>query len=267
MRLRRAAVSGLTMAAAVAAIAVTTAALRGSPAPSAARSAVAGVGLPGPIRPAFTPGRPHRLGSTRYLSHWAPVKRSVAARTAPDATAPVITVLSTSTPEGTRNLVAVLGHRRDGSGAPWVRVALAVLPNGTTGWVPRDALGGYGVVDTRLDVDLAQLRATLYAGGRPVFKADIGVGTADAPTPTGRFYVRNKLVRYESPVYGPVAFGTSARSPTATDWPAGGFIGIHGTDRPDLLPGRVSHGCIRLRNADILELARRMPVGTPLTIH
>ena len=86
-------------------------------------------------------------------------------------------------------------------------------------------------------------------------------------TPRGRFYIRNKLTRYRSPAYGPVAFGTSARSPAATDWPAGGFIGIHGTDRPDLVPGRVSHGCIRMRNADILALARRMPVGTPVRIH
>jgi len=69
-----------------------------------------------------------------------------------------------------------------------------------------------------------------------------------------------------SPFYGPVAFGTSARSEVLTDWPAGGFVGIHGTNRPDLLPGRVSHGCIRLRNQDILRLARLLPVGTPLTI-
>ena len=51
-----------------------------------------------------------------------------------------------------------------------------------------------------------------------------------------------------------------------TDWPAGGFVGIHGTDRPELIPGRVSHGCIRLRNADILRLGRLMPVGTPITV-
>ena len=71
---------------------------------------------------------------------------------------------------------------------------------------------------------------------------------------------------YASPFYGPVAFGTSARSEVLTDWPAGGFVGIHGTNRPELLPGRVSHGCIRLRNQDILRLARLLPVGTPLTI-
>jgi hypothetical protein len=80
------------------------------------------------------------------------------------------------------------------------------------------------------------------------------------------FYIRNRLTRYRSPMYGPLAFGTSARSAQLTDWPAGGFIGIHGTDRPDLLPGRVSHGCIRMRNADILRLGRLMPVGTPVTV-
>ena len=106
----------------------------------------------------------------------------------------------------------------------------------------------------------------LAVHGRPVLRAPVGVGTAATPTPTGDFYVRNRLTRYRSPAYGPVAFGTSARSPDATDWPAGGFVGIHGTDRPDLVPGRVSHGCIRFRNADILVLARRMPVGTPVTI-
>ena len=116
-------------------------------------------------------------------------------------------------------------------------------------------------------MDLTRRQATLYSNGREVFRAAVGVGRADTPTPTGSFYVRNRLSRYRSPTYGPVAFGTSARSPEATDWPAGGFVGIHGTDRPDLIPGAISHGCIRMSNEDILELARRMPVGTPITIH
>jgi lipoprotein-anchoring transpeptidase ErfK/SrfK len=51
-----------------------------------------------------------------------------------------------------------------------------------------------------------------------------------------------------------------------TDSPGGGFVGIHGTERPYLLPGRVSHGCVRLRNPDILSLARLMPVGTLVDI-
>jgi lipoprotein-anchoring transpeptidase ErfK/SrfK len=78
--------------------------------------------------------------------------------------------------------------------------------------------------------------------------------------------IRSELTRYASPFYGPVAFGTTARSAVLTDWPGGGFVGIHGTNEPQLIPGRVSHGCIRLRNADILRLAVLMPVGPPLTI-
>lgn len=131
----------------------------------------------------------------------------------------------------------------------------------------RRAAVGAASLRTRLDLDLRRLRATLYAGHRVLLRAPVGVGRRDAPTPRGSFYVRNRLVQYRSRFYGPVAFGTSARSAVLTDWPNGGFIGIHGTDRPDLVPGRVSHGCIRLRNADVLRLSRLMPVGTPLTIH
>jgi lipoprotein-anchoring transpeptidase ErfK/SrfK len=228
-------------------------------------SAAAG-GPPEPVAPAFTPGAPRRLGSTRYMSHWAPVEHAVGARSTAAAAAPVVAWLPTRTPEGTRNTVAVLARSHDGAGRPWVRVALPVLPNGTTGWVPRGALGGYQTVRTRLDVDVDRLRATLFRDGRPVLRADVAVGMPGWDTPRGRFYVRNRLTRYSSPAYGPVAFGTSARSPAATGWPAGGFVGIHGTDRPDLVPGRGSHGCIRMRNADILALARRMPVGTPVVI-
>jgi lipoprotein-anchoring transpeptidase ErfK/SrfK len=256
---RAATVAALTVAAA----AVAALATGGPVAPPPGAGAREGApGVPAPVAPAFTPGRPRRLGSLRGLSQWAPVERPVTARSAPSPAAPAVATVDPLTPEGTRNLVAVVER----PGGAWVRVALAVLPNGTTGWVPRSALGGYGTVATHLEVDLTRLEATLYRRGRPVFHAPVGVGTPVTPTPAGAFYVRNRLTRYSSPEYGPVAFGTSARSPHATGWPAGGFVGIHGTDRPDLVPGRISHGCIRLRNEDILRLARRMPVGTPVTI-
>ena len=178
----------------------------------------------------------------------------------------MVAALKLRTPEGTNNLVKVIGRKVDSNKRVWVHARLPVLPNDATGWVPREALGGYVAVRTHLYVDLNQLTVRLERNGRTVLEAPIGVGTSSAPTPTGEFYIRNKLTSYTNPMYGPVAFGTSARSPTLTDWPAGGFIGIHGTDQPELLPGFVSHGCIRLSNADILQLARLMPVGTPVTI-
>lgn len=217
------------------------------------------------VRPAFAVPTPRELRRAPYTAVWAPVRASVIARVHPDG-GRVVARLNAQTPEGTTNIVIVLGRVTIPGHGLWIHVSLAVLPNGTTGWVPRTALGGYGVVDTHLIIDRRSLTATLTRGGRPIFRALIGVGEAGTPTPGGEFYVRDELTRYRSPTYGPVAFGTSARSTTLTDWPAGGYVGIHGTDQPWLLPGRVSHGCIRMRNADILRLARLMPVGTPITI-
>jgi lipoprotein-anchoring transpeptidase ErfK/SrfK len=217
--------------------------------------------------PAFEVPAPEALDTAAHESTWAAVKRAVTARAGPGAGFEPLGRLEARTPEGTTNLVLVLDRRPGPRGDLWIRVRLPILPNNSTGWVPRTALGGYGVVDTHLVVDLGERTASLLRAGRVLFRTPVGVGTPRFPTPRGRFYVRNKLTRFSSPFYGPIAFGTSARSATLTDWPAGGFIGIHGTNRPDLLPGAVSHGCIRLRNAAIRRLAALMPVGTPLTIH
>ena len=236
--------------------------LRGDDGQAAPRRAV----LPAPPRPALNVPAPRALGDAAHAAVWTSVRRRATARAHPRRSARPRARLARRTPEGTANVVLVLGRASDRRGRLWVRVRLPVLPNGTTGWVPRRALGAYQTVRTHLVVDRRRLTATLLRDGRRVFRAHIGVGQAKWPTPRGRFYIRNRLTRYSSPTYGPLAFGTSARSAQLTDWPAGGFIGIHGTDRPDLLPGRVSHGCIRMRNADILRLGRLMDVGSPLTI-
>jgi lipoprotein-anchoring transpeptidase ErfK/SrfK len=230
-----------------------------------APTALDATALPHPVQPAFTPPSPRRLDA-QSTSAWAPVRRVVAAHSRPDADSPVVDTIATKTPEGTDNLVLVLGRRTDESGRLWVKVRIPALPNNATAWIDRSALGGYTVVDTRLEIDLDRRTVTLYRKERPVFAAPVGIGKPEWPTPRGDFYIRNKLTDFASPTYGPLAFGTSARSSVLTDWPGGGFIGIHGTDEPWLLPGRVSHGCVRLRNSDILRLGKLMPIGTPVTI-
>ena len=72
-----------------------------------------------------------------------------------------------------------------------------------------------------------------------------GVGEADNSEYIGR------TTRNANPVdgiYGAIAFGTSAHSSVLTEWPNEGQVGVHGTNEPWLIPGRISHGCIRLRN-------------------
>ncbi len=206
-----------------------------------------------------------RLSGDGFTSRWALLLRRTAARSAPSRSAPAVTTLATVTPDRTKNVLLLLDAWTDGA-SEWVRVRLPVLPNNSTAWVPRNALGPFHEVATHLYVDRSRFTATLFAHGKPIFRTRVGVGTPYWPTPKGEFYVRDKLVSFEDPFYGPVAFGTNARSAVLTDWPAGGFVGIHGTDNPSILPGRVSHGCIRFRNDAILRLARLMPVGTPVTI-
>ena len=215
---------------------------------------------------AAPPTGPITLSNPNGVSYWAPVVRRVAARARPETRARVVALVNSRTPEGTANALLVL-ERIEIRGRLWIKARLPVLPNNTVGWLPREALGGYQTVTTHLVVNRRRLQVVLLRSGRPVFRARIGIGQRRWPTPAGQFYIRNKLTGYRSAFYGPIAFGTSARSAVLTDWPAGGFVGIHGTNRPDLIPGRVSHGCIRMRNGDIVRLARLMTPGTPLTIN
>jgi lipoprotein-anchoring transpeptidase ErfK/SrfK len=252
--------------AAIAAIGLLWTAFGGSRRPETSAARASFSWLPAAPAPALRVGRPEQLGSSRFLSRWTMVRASVLARSRPSAAAPVAAELETTTTDGTPNALAVLRTATDAGGRLWVEVRLPVLPNGTVGWVPRRFVGGYETVNTRLVVDRERLRAILYRNRRAMFAAPVGVGTSRWPTPPGEFIIRNELTRYASPFYGPIAFGTTARSAVLTEWPGGGFVGIHGTNAPQLLPGRVSHGCIRMRNHDILRLAALLPVGTPLTI-
>jgi hypothetical protein len=243
---------------------VTFAAQSNAPAAAAATRNVTFVVRPKPKRKP----KPERFilsSQEKHMYRYAFVLRQGVARTAPRRTAGVVRKLGLWTPEGTTNLVLTLDGRRTKRGV-WIRVRLATLPNSRTGWVPRKMLSDWKELRTRLVVDRRRLTATLYRRGKVVFRAPVGIGVPQFPTPAGEFYVRNQLYGFGNPVYGPIAFGTSARSPVLTDWPGGGFIGLHGTNQPGILPGRVSHGCIRFKNPHILRLARLMPVGTPLTI-
>ena len=265
---RRGLVLLLIAVAALAAVATTSSAVvsgAAAPAPAPAAGAALRTDVPTAPGSALAVPSPHAMPTpAAHTAAWAPVRRRTVARRVPRGHR--VARVGLRTPEGTTNLLEVIGRRRDAHGRLWAHVRLAVLPNDTTAWVPRSALGGITTVRTHLYVDLGTRTATLMRGDEMVLRAPVGVGRAGAATPTGRFYVRNRLTTYRSKAYGPVAFGTSARSADLTDWPAGGYIGIHGTDRPDLIPGRVSHGCIRMRNADIRRLARLMPIGTPVTV-
>ena len=199
-------------------------------------------------------------------SYYAFVEQKAKAKAEQKDSAKTVGRLTTKTGEGTDDLVLVIARKTDDDEQVWLKVRLPIRPNGTTGWVREEALSSLQPVDTWLKISTKTYRATLIKKGKKVWSSPIGVGQNQWPTPKGQFYIRAKLTGYKNPVYGPLAFVTSATSPTLTDWPGGGIVGIHGTNQPGLIPGKISHGCVRVPNANILKLNKLMKVGTPLTV-
>jgi lipoprotein-anchoring transpeptidase ErfK/SrfK len=162
---------------------------------------------------------------------------------------------------------SVLGAVVTGSCDPrWYHVELPIKPNGATGWV-RAADVDVQRVDTRIDVDLSARRVSLFRGGRLVLRATAAVGAPATPTPTGRYYVNQRLVPSDpTGPFGPGAIGISAFSNVLTGWTQGGPIAIHGTNEPWSIGKAVSNGCIRLPNPILRKVFRLALNGTPVLI-
>jgi hypothetical protein len=149
----------------------------------------------------------------------------------------------------------------------WYRVQLPMKPNGIVGYVPAAELE-IGEVHTRVVVDLSERHVTLLRDGRPILEARAAVGAPTTPTPTGRFYVNQRLIPDDPRgPFGPGAVGVSAFSEVLTGWAQGGPIAIHGTNAPWSIGKAVSNGCIRLDNDVLTRLFEATPAGTPVVIH
>jgi len=205
------------------------------------------------------------LSNEKTLTRWAYTNLAMKVRRLPSTRSRSVSRLRFQTEDRLPEIYLALRAHTDSRGKQWVQIRLLGRPNGRTGWVPREALGEWHVVRKQLVINRRALRATLFNRGRRVFTTRIGIGKPSTPTPRGSYYVRERLRGFGNPIYGPFAFGLSAYS-KLSEWPGGGVIGIHGTNQPELIPGRPSNGCIRMKNARIIRLARLMPIGTPVRI-
>jgi hypothetical protein len=221
-----------------------------------------------PVRPIAADGPlgDERLSDERLITRYAGAGVVAPVRARASTRSPRVGRLRFLTEDGPFEVYPVLESHVAGDGRVWVRIRLPMRPNGRTGWVPRDDLGPLRVVRTLLTVDRTTLRAVLSRNGRTIWSSRVGVGKPSTPTPAGHFWIRTRLRGLgNGTAYGPYAFGTGAYS-VLSDWPGGGVVGIHGTNEPNLIPGRPSHGCVRVPNAAITRLWRLMPVGTPVRI-
>jgi lipoprotein-anchoring transpeptidase ErfK/SrfK len=158
-------------------------------------------------------------------------------------------------------LTFLVSTRRTG----WVRVQLAQRPNGSTGWVQADAVT-LRSLSYSLHVSTEADTLTLSRNGSVIHTFPVATGTGGTPTPHGSFYL-TELLAPRNAGYGPYAFGLSAFSTVLNNFGGGpGQIGLHGTDDASSIGKAASHGCVRMRNADITTLAHLLPLGTPITI-
>ncbi|RJX39933.1 hypothetical protein D3P09_11120 [Paenibacillus pinisoli] len=109
----------------------------------------------------------------------------------------------------------------------------------------------------RIEVFPLQHRLTVFKEEKIIKKFRVAVGNPSTPTPVGDYTIVYKGKNW-GPSFGPRWLGLNV------PW---GYYGIHGTNRPHSIGQHQSHGCIRMHNADVLQLYELIPIGTKVTIH
>jgi hypothetical protein len=210
-------------------------------------------------------GSERAVGSRREAYAVSVEAGRVAARTRPGGR--VVATFGTKNVNGVATVLGVVGTVVDGRCRPaWYHVQLPLRPNGATGYVRAGAVRLHRVT-TRIEVDLSARRVVFLRAGRRVLTITAAIGSDATPTPTGRYYVNQRLLAAdpEGP-FGPGAVGISAFSPVLTGWTQGGPIAIHGTNDPASIGQAVSNGCLRIANELLVRLFRATPAGTPVVI-
>jgi lipoprotein-anchoring transpeptidase ErfK/SrfK len=212
-----------------------------------------------------TAGAFHRLGSASVA--YAAVVRSHATVSRRPAGGPLVSFGRLNVNQ-VPTVFSIRGVRVDRRCRPSTYlVQVPLRPNGVTGWVAA-AQVGVQRVHTRIVVDLSAKRVTLFRNGKRVLSSTAAIGAPATPTPTGSFYVNQRLVPTDpGGPFGPGAVGISAYSNVLTGWTQGGPIAIHGTNAPWSIGHAVSNGCIRLPNATLRKVFAQALDGTPVVIH
>lgn len=217
--------------------------------------------------PAAAPQVP--VAPTAKLAWVGRVIAPVTARRAPTMSATARTVVQPIAPLGGGATTLLITRSVVRDGVRWVEVLLPIRPNGSRGWVPADVLR-MSTTPMRIAIDVSERRLRLFRSGKRVMSVPIAVGKPSTPTPTGPLFAIAEQIPTNQPgaFLGPMVMPLTGYSETLNEFAGGnGRVAIHGTSLPQLIGQAVSHGCMRMRNADVLRLAGAARPGTPVSIH
>jgi hypothetical protein len=127
-----------------------------------------------------------------------------------------------------------------------------------------------------LVVNRGAFNMTLYKQLKPVKTYSIAIGAVGFDTPAGLYHIQNKAVNpawsvpnsdWAGELAGTVVPGGVPENPLKARW-LGIYdgAGIHGTDAEGSIGSAASHGCIRMRIPEVIELYDQVPVGAPIYI-
>ncbi|HET9268254.1 MAG TPA: L,D-transpeptidase [Vicinamibacterales bacterium] len=144
-----------------------------------------------------------------------------------------------------------------------VAVMLAAVPAAAEGVAATAA-----VTVRRVVVSIPDRKLAVIEDGTAVEVYDVAVGKPSTPSPVGTFTIVNRVAH--PTYYRPgLVIPAGDRNPLGTRWiglSEKGY-GIHGTSEPASIGYAKSHGCIRLRNADVERLYERLRPGDVVELH
>lgn len=130
--------------------------------------------------------------------------------------------------------------------------------------------------NTIITVDKSTYTLRLFKQLRLRKTYTVAIGQPAYPTPAGLFRIQNKQVNpvwsvpnspWAGELGGSTVAGGSAANPLKARWMGiTDGVGIHGTGQPWSVGSAASHGCLRMRVPDVIDLYPRVPVGTPVLI-
>jgi len=219
-----------------------------------------------PVSTTSTTVAPPALGPDSLLGYIATPTGDPVVRAEPkDDALPV--AIGAKTPAGAPTTFAIVGDATKVTDG-WYEVVLPTRPNAATAFVPAASVT-VSKTPFRIFVDLAARTLKVQKDGAEVMSTTVAIGDTTNPTPPGATYVTELIDNTEPDgAYGPYAFGLALHSDTLSEFGTGdGQVGIHGTNQPKLIGQAVSHGCVRLTNADVEKLVGlSLPLGVPVFI-
>lgn len=153
--------------------------------------------------------------------------------------------------------------------SPGGRFGLVDVPYASApaaGWIRLRGLGrswtGISVV-----ADLSERRITVRRGDGVLFRATAATGAPATPTPTGRYFVTDRVAFPGGGALGTFAFGLSGiQTHLPAGWSGGDQLAIHGTNAPWSIGRPASAGCLRVAESVLRRLRPLLRLGTPVIV-